>query len=340
MQNTTLAKRVLAGLAAGLLSASLLVGCGGDGKSGGSGAPQNPPKTEAKLNVPSRAPVATPPTMTFKFGETEAKVYELTGVDLKKVIRTGGIVKLGDDVFFHTDTSGEDKESHINKVTVKGETLSNLADLGMSGDIDELATNGKTVLWQTSRKEVEKDSIAIYDGKERTIGGKWPGSIMGDPETGEFVVIRGHKLKIAKLENGEMKDVKTLIEDYSKTSPDFKMVIFKPVCVSKGEIFIRYYAPKKEGEKDHTPMLIAFDKEGKELRRYEGIKELARGWAVTENYVIHTGSKGDFRVYERQSGKLLGDAKIEMRPFALWTATGNDVIVYDDRAKKLYRIDF
>ena len=87
-------------------------------------------------------------------------------------------------------------------------------------------------------------------------------------------------------------------------------------------------------------MLIAFDKNGKELRRYEGVKELPRGWAVTENYVIATGSKGVFRVYDRKSGKELGEAKIEMRPFALCTVKGNDVIVYDDRAKKLYRIDF
>ena len=338
MQKRTLTKRIVAGLAAGMLSASLLVGCGG-GSGGGSGAPKNDPPKAAAPAKPARAAVATAPTMTFKFGNEEAKVYELTGVDLKKKIRTGKIVKMGDDIFFHTDTVGEEKETHINKVTVKGETISGLADLGMSGDIDELATNGKTVLWQTSRKEVPKDSLAIYDGKERNIGGKWPGSIMGDPETGEFVVVRGTLIKTAKLENGEMKDVKTIIQDYRKTFPEFNMAILKPVCVDKGEMYLRTFL-KKEGEKNTTPYLVVFDKEGKELRRYEGVKELPRGWAVTENYVIHTGSKGDIRVFDKKSGKVLGDAKIEMRPFELWTATGNDVIVYDDRADKLYRIDF
>ena len=101
MQNSTLAKRIAAGLLTGLVSAALITGCGGGGKpSGGSGAANNPPKIE----VPARAPVSTPPTMTFKFGATEAKVYELTGVDLKKIIRTNRIVMLGDDIFFHTDT--------------------------------------------------------------------------------------------------------------------------------------------------------------------------------------------------------------------------------------------
>ena len=85
---------------------------------------------------------------------------------------------------------------------------------------------------------------------------------------------------------------------------------------------------------------LTFDKQGKELRRYEGVQKLPRGWAVTTNYVIHTGSMGDFRVFDRATGKKLGDANVGLRPFALYTITGNDVLLYDDRADKLYRVDF
>ena len=341
MQKGTLAKRIAAGLLTGLVSAALIPGCGGGGgkPSGGSGsgAANNPPKIE----TPARAPVSTPPTMTFKFGATEAKVYELTGVDLKNIIRTNRIVMLGDDIFFHTDTKYyEDKLQHVNKVTLKNETISNLVDLGPSGDIHEMTTNGKIVLWQSNRKATEKDKLVIYDGKEAKAAGKWSGSPEGDPGSDNFYVLWGHELREQTLENGEWKIGKKLIEDYQKMDPEFGRVSFKNVCVKDGEIYIRYFLPKKDGEKEDTPMLIALDKNGKELRRYEGVKELPRGWAVTENYVIHSGSKGDFRVYDRKTAKLLGEAKIEMRPFVLWTKTGNDVIVYDDRAKKLYRIDF
>ena len=341
MQKRTLAKRIAAGFLTGLVSAALLTGCGGSsGKpSGGSGAANNPPKIE----VPTRAPVSTAPTMTFKFGETEAKVYELTGVDLKDIIRSGKIVTLGDDIFFHTDTKHyEDKVQHMNKVTMKNETISNLVDLGPSGDISELTTNGKTVVWQSSRKATDgKDKLMIYDGKEANVAGKWSGSPAGDPDSDKFYVLWGHELREQHLENGEWKIDKKLIEDCQKIDPEFGRVAFKNVCVSKGEIYIRYFLPKKDGEKNDTPMLIAFDKSGKELRRYEGVKELPRGWAVTENYVIATGSQGVFRVYERKTAKLLGEAKVDkLRPFALWTSKGNDVILYDDRAKKLYRVDF
>ncbi len=333
MQKGTLAKRIAAGFVTGLASAALLAGCGG----GGGAAQNNPPKIE----TPARAAVSTPPVMTVKFGTTEAKVYELTGVDLSKELHTGKIVVMGDDLFFHTDASvNEDKLIHMKKVTMKHETLENLTDLGPSGDINELATNGKVVIWQGNRKTSEKDKLVIYDGKEVTAGGKWIGSPMGDPDTGDFLIRRGHELQDHKLEKGELKEVKKIIEDDRKLDELFKRVTFKTVCAGKGESYLRCFIPKKDGEKDNTPMLVAFGKDGKELRRYEGVKELPRDWAVTENYVIHAGSKGQFRIFDRKSGKVLSDVKLEMRPFAMWTSKGNDVIVYDDRAKKIYRIDF
>lgn len=335
MQTKTLAKRLALGVMAALVSVSLLAGCGG-GKDKGAGAQNDPPKIE----IPAREPVSTAPTMTFKFGETEAKVYELTGVDLSKVIRTNKLVTLGDELFFHTDGHySEDKLQHINKVTIKKETIADLVDLGPSGDIAELATNGKIVIWQTNRKATEgKDKIAIYDGKAATVGGKWSGSPMGDAESGDFMVYWGHELRHSKLEDGNWKELGKVFADDKTAFPDFKdtNISLKTVCVSKGDIFMRYFVEKEGG---NIPYLIAFNKDGKELCRYEGIAELPRGWAVTENYVVHTGSKGAIRVFDRKTGKVLGDATIDMRPFALWTKTGNDVIVYDDRSHKIYRID-
>lgn len=61
---------------------------------------------------------------------------------------------------------------------------------------------------------------------------------------------------------------------------------------------------------------------------------------VTANYVIQAGSLGTFRVFDRETGTLVADLKLNMRPFTMALAKGNDVFVYDDRAKKLYRIDF
>ncbi len=331
MQNGSLAKRLAVGLLTGIVSVALLAGCGG---SKDKGAQNDPPKIE----VPAREPVSTTPTMTFKFGETEAKVYELTGVDLSKYIRTGKIVTCGDAIFFHTDSANEaDKHQHLRRVTVKHETISDLTDMGQSGDIAELATNGKLVIWQSSREVTKKDKLMIYDGKDIKEGGKWWSRLIGDPDSDNFYYMYGDDLTVAKLDNGELKDANVVLKDM-QALPGYENAGLGPVCVSKDEIYIRRVTRKDEKD---THVLVAFDKNtGKELRQYDGLSELPRGWAVTENYVIHSGSKGEFRVFDRRNGKILGDVKIEMRPFALWTVKGNDVIVYDDRAKKLYRIDF
>lgn len=333
MQKKTLAKRLAVGFMAALVSVSLLAGCGG-GKDKGAGAQNDPPK----MVIPAREPVSTAPTITFKFGETEAKVYELTGVDLTKSIRTGKIVTCGDAIFFHTDSANEaDNHQHLRRVTVKHETISDLTDMGQSGDIAELATNGKLVIWQSSREVTQKDKLMIYDGKDIKEGGKWWSRLIGDPDSDNFYYMYGDDLTIAKLENNELKDAKVVLKDM-QSLPGYENAGLGPVCVFKDEIYIRRVT-RKDDKDSHV--LVAFNKnDGKELRQYDGLSDLPRGWAVTENYVIHSGSKGDFRVFDRQTGKIIGDAKINIRPFALWTSKGNDVIVYDDRAKKLYRIDF
>lgn len=335
MQKSKLARPIVAGLAACLVSASLLVGCGGNDAP--NNAPNNEPPKAAAPAKPPRGEVATAPSMTFKFGNEEAKVYELTGIDLKDLIRTGKIVTMGDDIFFHTDSSREeDKKSHTRKVTMKNETITNLVDLGPSGDIDELATNGKVTIWETGVGGEDKNKLVIYDGKEAKVSGKWHSLLVGEPGSDEFWYIRGDDLIVAKLSDGDLTEPKVVIKGMSNL-PGYDSAGLKPICIDQGEIYIRRVT-KAEGKYSHV--LVAFDKNGKELRQYEGLTELPRGWAVTENYVIHTGSKGDFRVFDRKTGEVIGDAKIEMRPFALWTKTGNDVIVYDDRADKLYRIDF
>ena len=37
---------------------------------------------------------------------------------------------------------------------------------------------------------------------------------------------------------------------------------------------------------------------------------------------------------------MVTELKLNMRPFDVALVKGNDVLVYDDRAKKLYRVDF
>lgn len=317
-------KKALA-LGLAVFAALNFTACGGGDKKGDA----KPAAPKTTVAVPARPAVSTTPSMSFKFGEKEAKVYELKGVDLKNKIRTGRLAVANGAAYFFVDM----KPMQLGKVTLKNETISDLTLIANSGGIDFLATNGKEVLFRTS-----DGKMGVYDGKQVAKGDKWLGETIGAAGSNEFYIMQGTALKAATLEGSSLKNIHDIIADYKKI-PAFDRAILKPVYADSNEIYLRTFL-RKEGVKDAVPTLVAFDKQGKELRRYEGVQKLPRGWAVTANYVIHTGSMGDFRVFDRATGKKLGDANVGLRPFVLYTITGNDVLLYDDRADKLYRVDF
>ena len=212
-------------------------------------------------------------------------------------------------------------------------------DLGETDDNHTIAMNDKVVLWKGT-----KDALVVYDGKTTKVGGKWPGQLLAKVGGGisgreEFYFLGGKKLKMGKLKDGSIKDVQEIIPDLTATSPDFKNAQFFPVASDKDEIFVRSVL-QKPGQNKKVPVLVAFDKKGKELRRYEGMEGSRKGFCVTDKYVIFIDPDGNFRVFEKKSGKKLGEGKLTFGVFALATVKGNSIIAYDESAKKLYRIDF
>ena len=324
-------RRIAAGAVIGCAALTLCTGCPAPG-----GGPGGQPGS-SKIEVPERAPVETEPTLNFKFGSSEAKVYELKGVDLsggadKKThkVRTGRIAALQNALYFYEDG----KPIHLMKVTMNGENISDLTEVGEGRAIYALASNGKAVLF---RKEKQ---MMIYDGTKLTPGGEWTSeNMIGDPDGGEFYWMRGHVLKAAALEGNALVNEHDIFD--TDNVENLKDGSWSAEFVRGDTIYMESRIKKEvDGKKQEVSTLIAVDRQGKELARFEGYGEMPRDWAVTQNYVIATASKGNFRVFDRAGAKMLGEAQIDMRPYALCTVKGNDVAVYDDRAHKLYRIDF
>ncbi|MBR1494347.1 MAG: hypothetical protein IJ601_04800, partial [Acidaminococcaceae bacterium] len=189
--------------------------CGGGDKKA-EGKPAAPKTTVA---VPSRPAVSTTPSMSFKFGEKEAKVYELKGVDLTKKIRTGRLAVMNDAAYFFVDM----KPMQLGKVSLKNESISDLTLVSDSGGIDYLATNGKAVLFRTG-----DGKMGVYDGKKVAKGDKWLGETIGVAGSNDFYVMQGTALKAATLENNSFKNIRNVIPDYKKI-PAFDKAILKPV---------------------------------------------------------------------------------------------------------------
>ncbi|MBQ8699528.1 MAG: hypothetical protein IJ521_11125 [Schwartzia sp.] len=88
------------------------------------------------------------------------------------------------------------------------------------------------------------------------------------------------------------------------------------------------------GKNTKTPMLVAVGKDGKELRRYDGMAGGKRDFCVTDRYVVCADPDGNICVFEKKSAKRLGNVKLNLRPFALWTLERDKVLVYDDGGQK------
>ena len=299
---------------------------------------QAPAKPAARpaVAVPERKPVDSEPTFTFNFGDTVGKAYELKGVDLSgkeggKKTRTGAIVAMQDAVYLYESS----KPINLLRVDAHGETLSDLKVVGDGYAINCLATNGKVVLYKNAEKK-----LAVYDGTKVSVGKPFHGAVIaGCQSDGDFYFMKGRALVEATLEGTELTNERELFD--LGNNAELKDLSLGVCAVDGDTIFMR--GTKKvavDGAKKRTSLIVALDKQGQEICRYEGFDDMPRGWAVTANYVVATSSPGKFRVFDRASGQTLGNFELEMRPFALSTLRGNDVIVYDDRSDKLYRFDF
>lgn len=322
MTKTGFLRRLGTVLVTGLLSVSLLAGCGGGG---GNGTPEGPKQTKVA------------PTETFKYGNHEAKVYELTGFDLKEKINTFSLAVLEKEIFFQCGK----KPLHMGKVTLNENdaTIADFVDLGECGDNNSIAANDKVAMWQGPSSK-----MVTYDGKQANINGRWPGQIITKTGRGgiagreEFYYLSGKSLNFAKIKDGTIKDNKEIVKNLNTVSPDFQRVQFFPVSSDETGIYLRCIM-NPPGDNRRIPVLVAFDKDGKELHRYEGVPGGRRDFCVTDKYVVYGDNDGNIRVYDKKSGKLIGDANVTFRPFALCTIKNNEILIYDDINKTLYRVE-
>ena len=228
-------------------------------------------------------------------------------------------------------------KTQLVKVDYDKETLSPPVAVGESYDrgLHILATNGKVVAYETG-----KGNRGFYDGKKAVEGKKFQeGAMAGGEKGGPFYMVHGvAAILTGTFSGGDFTQQKEIIKDYRRAPLRLQGAVVPVFADEKG--FYLAVDEKKSGAHEGEPTLIYLERGGKEIRRFEGSEDQPRGWVVTANYVIQARATGNFRVFDRETGAMVTELKLNMRPFDVALVKGNDVLVYDDRAKKLYRVDF
>lgn len=338
------AKRITMGIMTCCLAASLFVGCGdGAGTSSGSGtgsaAGSSAGSTAgsaapAKVTFPEREATSTTPVETFKIGDREGKVYELANFDDKSLANNSKMVVMGKALYYHSKAEGA-QNTRLVRVDFDKETLSAPVILHKNTERKRLATNGKIVVFRTA-----DGKCAVYDGQKVTEGSAWIGTYLAGGAGDTFYLDAKDGISEVSVSESGFGTPKPILDNYRKEPYNLKSIIH-PIYGDEKGVYFEAKEKKADGSSsDLVPLLFYCDKAGKEIRRFTGIEKLPRGWVVTANYVIHAASKGAFRVFDRETGALITELNLHMRPFDVALVKGNDVLVYDDRANKLYRIDF
>ncbi len=315
-------KKLTATMAA-MCAVGLIAGCGGKG----SGTP-----------IPKRAEVTTPPAATFTFGTVEGKAYAISGIDLKllgayNLIATDNALYMQGQSLRGIFSKTEFNKRSIVKADVNKEEVTNISVLGGWEDKNIFATNGKGAVW------VNENCLNWYDGTEVKVGGVPPvfeENYVFMKDTNNIYFANGDKVEKAAFENGVIRNIRTAIKKEDVNA----LGVQAPKVEFVDDDYI-YLAKNIEQNGASVPTLFVMQHSGKLAYRLEGVTNMPRAWAVTTNYIIHAGSRGDMVVYNKDTGKEIGKAKVEgIRIYDMATAKGNDVFVTDDRNRKLYRFDF
>lgn len=341
-------KKLTMGLMAGLISTALLTGCGGgsggSSGSGGSGSGDDPKQPAATPSA--QIEMKGEPTSTFQIGSKTAKLYELNGAKLKdrqdnfnltgeRIVFANGAIYLHGEV----EKAGKDIKQ-LFKLPLNGDTVGEPEPVAESDGDDDDKRNLAVCRDKVLFKLIEGGKLAFYNGKSVDKSeGKWKDEydgMVGFAETSDLLLVRSlDTICTAKQELSDIKGVKEVVKDARETLKLKDAGPLRPVYADVNEMFLSV-----EAEDGFTTDLIAVDKNGKLLNRYNGLKDDPADWAVTRHYLVQAGSQGDMLIYERETGKKVYDSKVrDFEPLHIYAIGGDMLLAYSDWSDKFFILD-
>lgn len=340
-------KNVSLGILTGLLSAALLTGCmgGGGGQGSGQGSGDDPKQPAATPSA--QVEMKGEPATTFQIGSKTAKLYDLKAPKLgdreDNFQMTGErMVFAGDALYFHGEMEKAEKDiEQLFKFTLSGDTLSEpeavVESDGEEGDHRNLAVCMGKVIFELK----DGDRLAFYNGKSvDKSDSKWKDEyegMVGFVETSDLLLVRSNDtICTAKLELSDIKGVKEVVKDAREALKLPEAGPLLPVYADVNEMFLSLQVDADS----FTTDLVSYDKKGKFLRRFNGLKDSAGEWVVTRHYAVQAGSSGDMLIYERETGNKIYDSKVrDFSPTHICFLGGDMIMGYDTFNDKFQILD-
>ena len=326
-------KKAALGLMAGLVSAALITGCGGGGGAKPDGDPKKPAATPA-----AQLELKGEPSSTFQIGSKTAKIYELKGpaADQDFIFNGERVVYANGAIYLHgeaSDGKGGDVKG-LYKLPLKGDTITGKSLVAKSDGDDADKRNLAVCRDKVLFKLMDGDKLGLYNGSSLDKSdGKWKDdydSMVGFAEGSELLMVRGtDKVCVANQELSDIKGVKVVVDD-AKKALKLEDIVLRPVYADANELFLS----TPLSFEDFTTDLVVFDRQGKLLARYAGLKNDPADWAVTRHYLVQASATGDVLIYGRSDGKKIFNAKVnDFVPRYLFSMGGDMILACDNETK-------
>ena len=189
-----------------------------------------------------------------------------------------------------------------------------------------LTVSGGNILFE--QKAGGGHKLGVYSGlglgKEPD---KWKDDydeMVGSLEGDDILMVRSlDTICVGKRNLSEIKGVKEVATNVRETIKMKDAGPLRPVYIDANEMFLSC-PTDSDG---FTTVLLRFDRQGKLLSQYEGIKDIPDGWAVTKHYILQADDDGNMVIYNREDGKRVFDSKLrDMKPSYL-APMGDDMVL-------------
>lgn len=306
-----------------------LSGCGGGDKNA---APQKPKPT---------------PTATAKIGEQTVKIYEYKGADLSGMDGkySRDVVYLKGAVYFTAKDKEGKAENALYEARLKDETIKTLYKVSEAGKRNySVFTDGSNIYFHAEKNAFRQ--FSYYDGSviRECANPRDPGSaVRGFGYNSKTVYELNHKgLTLQTTDKGKFTqkgnvlvsaaDVSRVIQADSIDS-DFNGVYLKGVFPTKGRMMRTVVGYSTTGVQGKT--YIGYD---------VGYTDPAGSCVVTDDYVVFGGGKAEngkypYKVYNKTSGKLLGEFALDFAATSMGLLDDDDIIILSATTHKLYRME-
>lgn len=332
-------KRLTLAITAGLMALSLCSGCGDGQKADNSDNATKPGATPtAKVEMPKE------PTYTVPVGNKSIKIYELEGGLDEDFNFTGErLAFAGDCIYLHGEEEipGKDEDLEgLYKLPLQGNTLGKRELVAESPSGDEhrnLTVAGDKVLFQLK----EGDKLGLYNGKSLDKSdSKWKDdydAMMGFAEGKDLLLVRSlDTICTARQELTEVTGIKEVVKDAREVLKLKDARAVRPVYADANELYVSC----ETDADDFTSDLFSFDKNGKPLKRFEGLKGEGGEWAVTKDYVLQASYGEAVLIYERSTGKKIYDSSLKDVHIGIFcSAGGNLLLCYDNVKNKFFFLE-